>query len=69
MLLDGVQCTVCSDCQNFLTKIEGFRDRCLKADQMFRELTCQKDISDLYLESIRFKFGIDNEEVVSLRTQ
>ncbi|XP_055712279.1 zinc finger protein 184-like [Phlebotomus papatasi] len=63
ILFEGVQCTICSDCQDFLTKVEGFRDTCLKTDQMFRELICQKDVSDLYLETIRFKFGIDNEEV------
>lgn len=38
----------------------------MKVDQMFKEIILKENISDEDLESVRIKYGVDNEELVSL---
>ncbi|XP_055711458.1 zinc finger protein 99-like [Phlebotomus papatasi] len=60
---EDIQSSICGECRRFLIKVDGFRDHCLKADQMFRELLQHDNISDVNLSSIRIKYGFDNEEI------
>uniref|UniRef100_A0A6B2ECK4 C2h2-type zn-finger protein n=1 Tax=Phlebotomus kandelakii TaxID=1109342 RepID=A0A6B2ECK4_9DIPT len=61
--LEGLQSSMCNECCGFLTKLEDFRERCMKTDQMFGEIIQKENISDSDLQSIRFKYGLDNEEI------
>ncbi|XP_059617687.1 zinc finger protein 616-like [Phlebotomus argentipes] len=61
--LEGMQLSMCNECCSFLTKLEEFGDKCSKADQMFRELILNNSPSDSDLQSIRFKYGVDAEEI------
>lgn len=63
---EDIQSSICGECCRFLLKVDGFKDHCLKADQMFREILQHDNISDVNLQSIRVKYGFDSEEIVSL---
>uniref|UniRef100_A0A1B0CYI4 Uncharacterized protein n=1 Tax=Phlebotomus papatasi TaxID=29031 RepID=A0A1B0CYI4_PHLPP len=60
---EGVESSICGECSSFITKANDFRNRCQKADEMFKELISRKNITQHDLESIRFKYGVDNEDV------
>uniref|UniRef100_A0A6B2EJJ3 Putative zn finger n=1 Tax=Phlebotomus kandelakii TaxID=1109342 RepID=A0A6B2EJJ3_9DIPT len=60
---EGNNTSVCTECSSFLIKLDSFKERCLSADRMFSELLLQENISDSDLHSIRFKYGIDNDEI------
>ncbi|XP_055682121.1 uncharacterized protein LOC129789365 [Lutzomyia longipalpis] len=54
--------SMCSSCTNFLTKLEGFEDKCLKTDQMFKDLLKTRRISNPGLQAIRSKYGIEESD-------
>ncbi|XP_055712280.1 zinc finger protein 184-like isoform X1 [Phlebotomus papatasi] len=60
---EGVESSICGECSSFITKANDFRNRYQKADEMFKELISRKNITQHDLESIRFKYGVDNEDV------
>ncbi|XP_059616276.1 zinc finger protein 271-like [Phlebotomus argentipes] len=57
------QSSVCGDCTSFLVKLEHFAQRCLKVDEMFKELVLRKEFSDADLQNIRLGYGVDSEEI------
>ncbi|XP_055712283.1 zinc finger protein 1-like [Phlebotomus papatasi] len=63
MPFEDIQSLICGECSDFLSKLEHFSERCTKVDQMFRELILKENISESDLQSIRFKYEVDNEEI------
>ncbi|XP_059619197.1 zinc finger protein weckle-like [Phlebotomus argentipes] len=61
--LDGTQLGVCQECCSFLVKVDDFHEHCLRVDHMFRELIELETPSEMQLESIRFKHGLEDEEI------
>ncbi|XP_059618617.1 oocyte zinc finger protein XlCOF6-like [Phlebotomus argentipes] len=57
----GPQTSICESCSEFLSRVDAFKDLCMKTDEMFRELLLQEETSEAFLTSIRIKFGIDIE--------
>ncbi|XP_055682139.1 zinc finger protein 493-like [Lutzomyia longipalpis] len=60
--LEGIKPTFCTECSDFVTKLESFHDRCLKVDQMFNEIF-HNCTSDADLQSLRVKYSIDSNNV------
>uniref|UniRef100_A0A1B0CYI6 Uncharacterized protein n=1 Tax=Phlebotomus papatasi TaxID=29031 RepID=A0A1B0CYI6_PHLPP len=60
---DGSLSSMCGECCNFLSKLETFGDRCLKSEKMFSELMLIKSVPDSELQAIRYRYGVDDEEI------
>ncbi|XP_055712276.1 zinc finger protein 729-like isoform X2 [Phlebotomus papatasi] len=60
----GSSYSICTICNDFLRNLEKFKDQCLNANEMFKELMNQDNISDLELRSIRIKYGIDGKDSI-----
>uniref|UniRef100_A0A1B0CRG6 C2h2-type zn-finger protein n=1 Tax=Lutzomyia longipalpis TaxID=7200 RepID=A0A1B0CRG6_LUTLO len=60
---ENMEPLICGQCSIFLSKLIDFRDRCLKAEQMFNELITMENVKTSDLQSVRYKFGIDDDEI------
>uniref|UniRef100_A0A1B0CRH4 C2H2-type domain-containing protein n=2 Tax=Lutzomyia longipalpis TaxID=7200 RepID=A0A1B0CRH4_LUTLO len=54
---------MCGECCSFLTKLETFGERCMRSEKMFSELMLNKEISAVDLQSIRYRYGVDDDEI------
>lgn len=55
----------CNECVTFLFKLEKFAIKCCKVDTMYLELISNKniDITKSEVDSVRYKYDVDEEEV------
>ncbi|GAB0096615.1 hypothetical protein DMENIID0001_121450 [Sergentomyia squamirostris] len=65
---EGIQSSICEDCCYFVSKLEHFERRCSRADKLFNELLELNEVSEMDLQALRFRHGVDEEDIVSLMT-
>ncbi|GAB0096618.1 zinc finger protein 732-like isoform X1 [Sergentomyia squamirostris] len=54
------QSLICEECESFVSKLENFKEQCLKTNEVFKELQQIENVSEIYLQSLRIKYDLNN---------
>ncbi|GAB0098561.1 hypothetical protein DMENIID0001_143060 [Sergentomyia squamirostris] len=59
----GVESSMCTECISFVVKLDHFRERCIRAENMFMELFQSANLTEEELRAIRIRHGVDDDEI------